>query len=519
MKKTLQRSTNKVSLETANFPDSCISYYSDGGAFSKTIFKYNATGLLTVSSDFVWNADQRHWQARHQVEYVYDSNGNVLSDIGIQFDESHGSFPHYQNNFTYTDKNDLSTQEYYTYDSGKNRLEGINRYEYFYNASGSPDSVIEYSKSDVLNRWIPSSKSIYGYTDGAIQNSCEIYKYDASAGKWTKYIKNIQLYNSAAQLQTEENYTASANNEWSKYSRTQNEYENEALVSSTAYNSDGVDWSVASKVSYGYSAGKMIQNTTKLYDPASSTWMNAFKDSIEYFGNGKIYKKTAFRWNKITARWVAVSKDIHNYDSGDALESYFYSSDGTWIGTQKSILKADPAGHNILDEKYGWDKETSAWIPSSKTEKVFDTETEKLSSSINYSLGSNSSWQGYLKQDYEYETLDDSSIGLKFVHNYDNNGSGWISSNSTEFFYSTKETSIDEQKAQHFVRVEWFPEQYISITSNIEMRHVDVYFINGTQKFTGISKVISTSGWQKGVYLVKVEAADGKRTVKKIDIH
>jgi hypothetical protein len=516
--KSLLKNASEVSTNMANLPDSCISYYADGQPISKSIFKYNPSGLLGLDSGFAWNEDKQLWQLQHQTEYGYGTNGNLLSEIGIRYNESNESSYYYKNIFTYTDENDLSAQEYYIYNAENQSLVGLSRFEYFYNASGSPDSVIEYSKSDTQNNWIPSSKSIYGYTNDTMQSSYEIYKYDASALTWTKYIKNTQTYNSAAQLQDEQNYTASDDDEWTKYSRTQNEYLNGKLTSSVTYNSDGSDWVAASKASYEYSNAKVVAKVTSLYNANSLAWTNAFKDSIEYLTNGKLSKQTAFKWDHNSASWIAVSRDIYNYDSGNALEQYFYSSNGAWIGIQKRVLKYDASGNNISDEKYGWGQESNSWIPASKIEKMYDGDTQKLNSSIKYSLGSDNGWQGYIKQDYEYEVLFDSSIGLKFAHNYDNKGSGWAYSNYTKFFYSAKETSIDNREALNLVRVAWFPEQFISVASNIEIIQVNVYFVNGTQKFTGKSQRISTNAWETGIYIVKVETADGKRTVRKINV-
>lgn len=516
---TLKKSANVASLTMADVPDSCISYYAGGQALSKTIFRYTTPGLLDLASNFAWDADKQLWQADHQAEYQYDTKGNLVSDIGTQYDESNKPSIYYKNLFSYTDNNDLSTQEYYTYDALRQNLAGVSRFEYFYNASGSPESVIEYTKSDVPNNWTPSTKSIYGYTNDTIQSSYEIYKYDASAGIWAKNIKNVQIYNSAAQLESEENYTASGDNNWQRYSRTVNEYQDGKLTISTLYNSNGIDWVASTRSTYGYSGGKVVVKLTSLYNPTSSVWANAFKDSTEYLANGKLYKQTAFKWDENSSSWIAVSKDVHGYDSENTLEQYFYSSDGQWVGTQKTVQKYDVSGNNLLSEKYAWNQETSSWIPSSKIEKMYDGETQKINSAIKYSLGANNGWQGYVKQDYKYEELFDSSVGLKFVHHYDGTASGWNYSNYTEYFYSTKQTSIDGNQERNFIRIAWSPEQIITVASNVEIRQTSVYSVNGAQRFVGQSQRISTNGWENGIYIVKVETADGKRTVKKIDVY
>ena len=516
---TLKKSANVASLTMADVPDSCISYYAGGQALSKTIFRYTTPGLLDLASNFAWDADKQLWQADHQAEYQYDTKGNLVSDIGTQYDESNKPSIYYKNLFSYTDNNDLSTQEYYTYDALRQNLAGVSRFEYFYNASGSPESVIEYTKSDVPNNWTPSTKSIYGYTNDTIQSSYEIYKYHDSAGIWAKNIKNVQIYNSAAQLESEENYTASGDNNWQKYSRTVNEYQDGKLTISTLYNSNGIDWVASTRSTYGYSGGKVVVKLTSLYNPTSSVWANAFKDSTEYLANGKLYKQTAFKWDENSSSWIAVSKDVHGYDSENTLEQYFYSSDGQWVGTQKTVQKYDVSGNNLLSEKYAWNQETSSWIPSSKIEKMYDGETQKINSAIKYSLGANNGWQGYVKQDYKYEELFDSSVGLKFVHHYDGTASGWNYSNYTEYFYSTKQTSIDGNQERNFIRIAWSPEQIITVASNVEIRQTSVYSVNGAQRFVGQSQRISTNGWENGIYIVKVETADGKRTVKKIDVY
>lgn len=516
--KTLQKITYDVSPSKAVSPDSCVTFYPGGLPFSKSVFQYNSSGLLARDAQFAWDTATQLWQPRYQTEYSYDASGNLLSDIATRYDESDNSSLYYKNIFAYTAKNDLSAQEYYVFDSDKHGLVGVSRFEYFYNPAGSPDSVIEYSKSDLLNNWIPSSKSIYGYTNDTIQSSCEMYKYNATANEWMKYIKNVQTYDSDSQVLDEQNYTASNDNQWTRYSRTINEYLNGKLASSVTYNSDGVDWVAASRTLYGYRTGKLVAKVTSLYNPNPSVWINAFKDSIEYLTDGKLAKQTAFKWNANSENWVAVARDIHTYDSGNAHEQYFYSSAGAWIGTQKSIMRYDASGNNTSEEKYGWNNETNSWIPSAKTEKVYDGETQKINSSIKYSLGNNNSWQGYVRQDYEYELLQDSSVGLKFVRNYDSDGAGWSNLNYTQFFYSTRATSITDRQDLNLVRIAWFPEQIITVESDVVVRQVSVYFVNGTQKFAGKSQRISTDGWEKGIYIVKVETADGKRTVKKINI-
>ncbi len=489
----------------ANVPDSSIVYKNGNQPFSKLIYLYDTNLHLSTKTMCEWN---NVWTPTSKSEYTYDGE-NLLSEINSQV--SSGTI-NYKNLFTYTTNGDFKTQEFYLLNSQSNQLIGEGKFEYFYNSHNNPDSVIEYSNTNA-NQWMPSAKYIYGYTYDTIQSSSETYKYDTLSSQWRKFIKNIQTYDYQAQMIVEENYISS-NDEWAKYSKIENSYQNGKLVSQTTYKGVEPNWILAFKTEIAYDNDKILSKKTSIYDIASSSWKNAFKDSCNYSTDGKLNQELSYKWDG--NNWKDVTKVNYDYTNENSVENYFVTAKGKWVGAQKSVTKSDANGNISVDEKYAWDYTSNSWIPASKLEQTFQSDINKLSIATKYQLGSSNSWLGYSKQEFKYSTLDDSSIALKELYNYTYSASNWNETEHIVYYYKTNGSSINNIESRTSI---YWADEKININVDKEIKKVSVYLVNGAQKFIGKSQEISTNGWERGIYIVKVETIDGKNHSEKIRVY
>lgn len=256
---------------------------------SKPKLKSDAISLkLDSTVNQVYNDLGSVWQKDYKDEFLYDGQMRNTEWIEREYDTSVGTTKiTYKTSLMYDANSRVSTMYIYDIDSLSGELVESNKFNYFYNSDGKPDSVLTYYTEDNGVNWLLMLKQGHQYNASKQRIKTEIWNYDEDAVTLVLGGRTDFTYNGAGKIQT----------------------------STTSYLFGEIEYPF-DKLEYSYNG--LNQVTT-----------------IEYYG-----------LNFLTLSLEKNGRDAFQYDSNNDLSAQIYSSwnGATWLDEDKDEFEYGSAG-------------------------------------------------------------------------------------------------------------------------------------------------------------------------------
>ncbi len=275
-------------------------------------------------------------------EYTYDSNGNLVSEIYLNYDET------------------------------------MKKAEYAYDSNGYVTLEIEYRLDEISNIWIRDVKTEYTLGSNGKWTLVIINRWDEAIGDWIADSKKEYEFDPNGNLILEVHYMwDNTTSEWVVNIKIENGYDsNGNLTIHSDYNSTADKVTRKEENSY-YSSGKLKSTIEYTLDETTGKWVVKIKIDFTYDSIGNLSSDIIYHWDETTNDWVEHNKDEYAYDSNGNRTSYYYSVwneiTSNWVNRYKSEYTYGSNGNPVSGSSYEWDEATNEWAGSSTWEDGYDS--------------------------------------------------------------------------------------------------------------------------------------------------
>ncbi len=274
-----------------------------------TITSQGQNKLFSAVSEY-YDVNSSSWQNSYGVNYEYDSNNNVISEIGL--DWTAGKWANSsKTSYTYNVNNKITELVFQIWNGTTNSYENVNKDAYTY-ISGKPTEIVYYDWSSP--NWVIKDKTVISYNannlpsaalsslwDGTqwLNDSRYTTTYNANQkltedlgekwinSNWVNDYKSLYTYNSNNKLVTGRFASWDVfNSRWVEETRTDYELDANGNRTKTTYSG-----SFGSKLEYNYDTSSLM-----------ASFANPFKDKsgIDYFGEDYPYVNKLLGYNEFT---------------------------------------------------------------------------------------------------------------------------------------------------------------------------------------------------------------------------
>ncbi len=428
---------------------------------SKTEFKYDKQGELTLRTDSVWRAATMSWAPDKYATYSWKGNslliytkvwdGNVWRDYSQKTEVYDDELQ-----LLSTETLMLFGQEWvvventsYTYDEQANKQKQINELgkitddEYVlttYNSDGNPTVVDTYELTNGVKTLsgsvrydIATDGDTYigrGYTDSVLvseyrrevvasdankMSTISWYTYDSEKEEYTLTDREISRVDDSDHQILNEVYgfglSAPVWGDPVEYKYDLEYNENDKVVSRITYVKQSDDTFLPTlKQEYGYDQFGMI-NMSANYEYADTAWVGVGYQEYTNYDNKLRVISTALRvWDAENACWKNKSHSgyyRYEYDlETNTRTTYTWSTNYYWDKLSKQRVPTyDEKGREIKALTRSYNQTESLWYESGLEEKVYDS-ADRLVAEREYSrTQSDTAWIGSTHTSYEYDEV------------------------------------------------------------------------------------------------------------------
>lgn len=420
-----------------------------------------------------------------QIGYRYDPYDNVSS-----------AWTHSDSSVYNYDANNglLASIIYKSYDNITTTWKLSYRYNYTYTSEGWESQYIGQTWNGAA--WDNSYRQVNTYDANGNRTSYITYTWDGSA--WKESSKYVMVYNADNLMEFETYFTWSAG------------------------------WNPVWKDSYGFDAnGNNISYLYQSWD--GSSWKNNYRSLTTFNGNNKETSYLGQTWDNITSAWTNAYHDTTIYSIGSYVTtvSYWDNVTSTWEYSDKYSYTLSGTDMTLIYLYQSWDNVASAWENQYRYTYTYDAQDNQLTEFDETWDDIISSWVNDSRSTYQYNN---GNYILYELYEYWNDiTSSWV--NSSRYYY--------RYEADPFVSVEDLSATYqLNLYPNPATDHATLYFNTDTKQDVQISVItldgkhvftqllnqvagatqhsICTEGWNKGLYLVRIQTNDGLMTKKLI---
>lgn len=477
--------------------DSVITYNGHGARLLKEEFEIDANNNAKQISGFTW--DKNQWAKSYKIDFDYDNNGNLLSDIKTMIGGT--EYIERKNIFSYDSNNNFLSVEYFLCNSST-QLIGIGKNVYTYNADHTIKEVVSSTWNAQTASWIESSRYTYEYDAKQNQTATEILKKGISSLKWEKESKIEKKFNASNILIEEATYKGVLN-EWVKAYKTVTDLNADNTISkSTVYNNNGLNqWVNSIQYIYEYVSSKL--SIISEYSWNGAIWVLNSKDEYSYVDNNPDVYTIKSSLKKENENWTPyLEKAIMNLNGGKTSEYYKITPQGSKVGISKNSEEVGLA--SIATENFIWDN--NQWVSLQRNITFFNKNNRVEAIEKHNQSGE------YYRAETQY-TNDDRLFTENTFDWYQND---WALARRVQYFYPDTVTGIEEPQHNSTINV-LVGYGVIKIESEEPVKNVKVYTMSGKLIFNDTTSEINTSLWDKGTaYIVSVTTSTGKHRAVKV---
>ncbi len=461
-----QQQKTPATTTTETLLDSIVEKNADGQTFYKKTYAYNANNLVVEECSYGSQCINGNCTLvkNNKIIREYDANGNE------------------------------TLYAYYYWNSSQNTWDGLNKATNTYNAQNKITEKILYSWNSTTNDWQYSEKTTFTYNaDNSIFTLQK--KWDAATSTWKDNYRKTETYAANGNWLGDEDAIYDTNADaWIPLEKSIHSYNPDnnyhILTEYQKWNATENAFIPVSRFENLFDAnGRFAGHNRYEWDNTAHNWKKIYRDEVTY--NAENPNKTVrieYNWNNTTSNWDFFRKSnqiAYNGRGWDfTLEEYYDWIDGAWVGMYKRESPHDANGKVTSITNYDWDNATSNWIEKSKEEYTYNADGTK-----------------------------------SIVRKYNYNQANWLLSSTETYHYSPKFSTKIENAA--FFSISIFPNpatDYFAIHGLEKETTISVFDISGKiivrAKNVLPNEKISVTGWNKGVYFVKINNKTAKLVVK-----
>lgn len=433
-------------------------------------------------------------------EYLYDSNGNLTSEIYQNWDETMKKVE-----YVYDSNRKLTLEIEYIFEKSSSQWVSDKKYEYTYYSNGNSKMDNHYIWDETINKWILNGESKYNQNGNLIFQIH--YIFDELTSKWIIYSKVENEYDSTENLIVQIDYNSTTDKVTRKEENTYNSVGNLTSKIEFRFEEATNKWNITGKYEYTYDSNENLTSEIHYWqDQTYSKWVESSKNEYTNDSNGNPTLHNFYEWNEKTSKWVNVYvyKYENTYNSnGNQTSGSSYEWDKTtskWMGSSKWEDGYDSYGNLIFESEFEWDETTSKWIVYYKDEYIYDN-------TYNFNdLILPDDWISFDNDGFFKHKITD----VLFYTVNENTGQLYVESRGKLYYSEKTITEIDESK-QKELRIYPNPASaYIDVVSSAEINSIKIFNSSGQLQLIQESvqsqqKKIPIRGFSNGIYFIEVK--------------
>ena len=265
-----------------------------------------------------YNEVAGEWVNVSRDEFLYDANGNNISDIYSGWDTETATYAaEDKQEFSYNDNGDMISETYATWDIATSQWIYSGNWEYTYNSDGTMAFDIFSMWDETTSLWMLLGKVEFVYNSNRNVVAQNFYFFNLVSNTWMNSSKIENAYNSAGDISLSTHYT------WNMINNL---------------------WENSSKTEYTYNTGgSLVMEISAQWDNISSQWMNMTKNVYSYDGNGFMTLEIDYQWSTSAMQWINFEKYENTFDGNMNLVTGIYSD---WVGGAWTITEKDEYAYN-----------------------------------------------------------------------------------------------------------------------------------------------------------------------------
>jgi|GEM_PF-3066851 len=284
---------------------------------------------LDVGEILFWDEVSSIWSAALQEEFVYNSDGIIISKLILEWDDNTNQWETtWKTTYTYDASNKLIVELESNWDDGAEQWVPVEKYENNYDASGLLILTTDYEWDEVNTQWMKELKSEYSYNTSGDLSIRQSFEWDGTGSQWVNERRNEYTYDDGKLILLKE------------------------YVWNPGANQFIENW----KHEFNYNiSGQLTLEFDHEWDAGSSQWVPILKEEYIYDSNGNLERNLSYEWEQGSNQWLTAGKTEHTYDN-----AYEFSQ---LILPYPLDEIVNLFHHMLLDIKaYGWDEASSNWI-------------------------------------------------------------------------------------------------------------------------------------------------------------
>lgn len=485
-----------IDEETAEYPDSLITYTATGKPLYKTEYEFNAEHMLVRKIESAASGDGT-WDVVGDYKTGYDDDGRPVYNENYETNDQGILTGIFKASVRYDAYGNQVYKEQFQWDQLTNVWNNFEKSNSEYRADGQ----LIYEEEFYWNgtSWEGSSRDSYTYNESGMPTKYEDFEWED--GKWTVSFYSISEYDEAKpnNLMVKTEYEADNENETREMSATAkafysyNEKDEKILVIWKKW--DGEDWVNDEKYQYEYTNGK--STSEECYSWNGDIWILKKKWEGSFDSQGRELTALFYYPDSEGSELVLTSKYTHAFDENgnnilDQIE--MIPLDGVTkelILMQKIICKFDEASRATLYEAYAYNYQTGyGGVKKEVSEYTGYGNNQRFYKSYKWDAEAKG-WVNDMKEEYTYNDHHLMTECLRSTGSATDEG--WTESEKYDFMY-TKSLSMERRNYSVKDAAEnWVMEMYALFFYPVEMNITTVesdglnLFVSGNNlSFSGI---------------------------------
>lgn len=282
------------------------------------------------------------------------------------------------------------------------------------------------------------------------------YLWDITSGQWIFEWRDSSSYDSAGNLvESIISLWDISTEEWVNFDREEYVFDDEGNEISTIlylWDAEGEVWDSLQLNEYTYENGNQVEEIE--YAWVEGEWVRERKLESQYDASGNLTEDIEYLWDG--AEWVPDFRNVNTYDAeGNLTVGTFYQWDAgseSWVEEWKYEVTLDEGGNQSMLTYSQFNADTGEWEPYWRVDYTYNGNSN-LAEEISYSIEGGEETPveryeyivntGYTSEEiltpygFSYILLFNNMLTSFNVFLYD--GTEWIASSSTEFFYNPYE--------------------------------------------------------------------------------
>jgi hypothetical protein len=282
---------------------------------------------------------------------------------------------------------------------------------------------------------------VYYYTTTSVPSERIEFNFDSLTGKLLSY---------------EDLNWNSIDNTWKKWEKQTFSYDNlgnRKTLTILDWNDTTASYDSVYKYSDVYLAsGKLLSEIGFVFDRDNNTWISADSKENTYDVNGNLTERIAVNFVMLTyepvlhiwERPTFREKIQYAYDSlgNNTLTTLYYWNpiSSAWENSEQDVFSYGGFNEDTLEVNYEWSSKLKKWVTYSKTEKMFDSHQQVISSIYSTMDTLTFTWKPFSKDVFNYDP--NRNLKYRLEYRWNSSSQSWQNQNTESYSYDSIQTSM-----------------------------------------------------------------------------